>query len=60
MLHNNYLVTSSTPDNIYCGQVAYEVKQEHKNWTMHFFVSKHLNALIEVIFTDIICNISFI
>ena len=41
-------VGSSSPDNMYVGQVVYEVKEHNCKWLMSFIVGKQLDALLKV------------
>ena len=38
----------SSPDDMYIGQVVYEVTRHDSEWLMRFMVTKDLNGLLEV------------
>ena len=40
-----------SPDNMYVGQVVYEVEDHNCKWLMRFIVAKQLDALLEVSMT---------
>ena len=42
------LIGSSSPDNLYVGQVVYEVKEHNCKWLIRFIVGKQLDALLKV------------